>query len=166
MLGVVLVLVIGGIIALTTVLVPENLHPAYEVATEFMNAAGQGDDSTAIALLSEDMQAYVAANCPAGSVAACVDEYTPAEWGDLIAAVYRRSAPEGTDIWHVQLVATYEEGQGFAGVCIYHQVENLAAADRDEADWRVTAWSGFVSCDDRNSGLSALRREDAINRAP
>ncbi len=157
-LGVVFVLVVMGLIALTLALTPENTHPAYDAAVRFMNAAGEGDEETALALLGADLQAYVAANCD--SVTACIDDYTPPEWGDLIAAVYRRSRPDGL-AWDVQLVATYEEGQGFAGVCIYHRMEEVA-----DDEWRVMAWSGFVSCDDPDSGLSDLRRTDAVNRAP
>lgn len=158
---VVTAVVIVGIILLTTVLVPENTSPAYSVATEFMNAAGKGDDATAFPLLSDEMQAYVTENCPEGSVSACIDAYIPAEWGNLLSAVYRRSVPEGNTAWDVQLVATYEEGEGFAGVCIYHRMEEVTPDD-----WRVAGWAGFVSCDDPNSGLNALRRDDAVNHVP
>lgn len=150
-----------GIILLTVLLVPENTHPAYAAATRFMNAAGEGDEAAAFPLLSDAMQTYVRENCPEGRVSACVQGYIPPEWGGLIRAVYRRSIPEGNQAWDVQLVATYEEGQGFAGVCIYHRMEEVAPDD-----WRVAAWSGFISCDDPDSGLNALRRPDATNRAP
>ncbi|GAB4522851.1 MAG: hypothetical protein OHK0046_35970 [Anaerolineae bacterium] len=161
MIGLGTAVVIAGILALTLVLVPENTSPAYDTATTFMNAAGAGDDATAFALLSPEMQTYVTENCPEGSVSACIDDYTPAEWGDLLSAVYRRSVPEGSTRWHVQLVATYEEGQGFAGVCIYHRMDEIAPDD-----WRVSAWSGFISCDDPGGRLNPLRAEDAPNRAP
>ncbi len=157
---IVMLIIIAGMIALTIVLVPENMHPAYAAATDFMNAAGLGDDDVAFALLSSEMQAYVLENCPDGKVSACIDDYTPPEWGNLMSAVYRRSIPEGRT-YHVALIATYEEGQGFAGVCIYHRMEEVA-----EDDWRVMGWSGFVSCDDSDAGLSGLRRDDAPNRAP
>jgi hypothetical protein len=155
------VLAVAAIIALTAVLVPENTNPAFDVAVNFTNSAGDGEDELAAALLTDDLQSWVAENCPDGSVAACVDDYTPPEWGGLIAAVFRRAIPEGTDTWHVHLVATYEEEQGFAGVCIYNRVDQV-----EPGTWRVSAWSGFVSCDDPNSGLNALRRETAANRAP
>jgi len=154
------VTVIVGIIGLTVVLTPENTNPAYDVATQFMNAAGLGDDETAFPLLSPEMQTYVTANCPENSVSTCISDYTPDEWGTLIrdgAAVYRRSIADGL-AWDVLLVAVYEEGQGFAGVCIYHRMEEIA-----EDDWRVAGWSGFVSCDESNAGLQSLRRENAPN---
>lgn len=158
-LGVTIVAVMG-ILGLTLVLAPEN-EPAFDNAVTFMNAVGDNDDATAFALLTEELQTYVTENCPDSSVSTCINDYIPDEWGDLLAPVYRRSIPIGDTAWDVQLVATYEEGQGFAGVCIYHRMEEVAPDD-----WRVAAWSGFISCDDRNSGMNALRREDAINRVP
>lgn len=143
------------------VITPENQNPAFDTAVRFINAAGTGDDDTAYPLLSEAMQAYVDENCPDGSVSACVLAYTPEEWGALLherAAVFRRSIPDG-DAWDVQIVATYEEEQGFAGVCIYHRMEQNA-----EGDWRVAGWAGFVSCDDPDSGIQGLRQPDAPNR--
>ena len=159
-LGAVTAVVVAALIALTLVWSPEDTNPAVDAAVRFMNAAGQGDDATAGSLLGEELAAYVAANCPDGSVAACIDAYTPPAWGDLIAAVFRRSVPQGNTIWHVQLVATYEEEQGFAGGCIYHRMEEIGD------DWLVTAWSGFVSCDDPDSRIEGLRRDNAPNRAP
>ena len=152
-----------GLIGLTLVLVPENTNPAFDVAERFINAAGLNDDDTAFPLLSDEMQAYVTENCPDGSVSACVLGYTPDDWGTLIgdgAAVFRRSIPDG-DAWDVLLVATYQEGQGFAGVCIYHRMERNA-----DDEWQVAGWSGFISCDAPNSGIQGLRRDDAPNRAP
>jgi len=163
-------LLIGGatviavviLIGMTLVLVPES-EPHFEVAIDFMNAAGTGDDAAALPLLSDDLQAYVAQNCPDGSVSACILGYTPPEWGQLVrdgAAVYRRSIPD-EGAWDIQLVATYEEGQGFAGVCIYHRTEEV-----QPGDWRVTAWAGFISCDAPDSGLASLRQPTAPNRVP
>lgn len=149
------------VLAFAFVLTPENQNPAFNVAVRFINAAGTGDDATAYPLLSDEMQAYVDENCPEGSVSACVLAYTPDTWGQLLhdeAAVFRRSIPDG-DAWDVQIVATYEEEQGFAGVCIYHRMEEVA-----EDDWRVAGWSGFVSCDDADSGIQGLRQPDAPNR--
>lgn len=154
------ILIIAAMIALAVLLVPENTHPAYAAATDFMNAAGKGEEAAASALLSDELQSFVQTNCPQGQVSACLDAYTPPEWGDLLSAVYRRSIPDGR-AWDVLLVATYEEGKGFAGVCIYHRMEEVAPGD-----WRVAAWSGFIPCDDPDSGLQGLRREDAPNRAP
>jgi hypothetical protein len=153
------VLVIVVIIIISLV-ITEDLHPAYTTAVDFVTAAGKGDDATAFALLSSAMQNYVAEHCPDGSVSACVARYTPEDWGDFTTAVYRRSITDGP-AWDVLLLASYEEGEGFAGVCIYNRVEEVLPEV-----WRVTAWSGFVSCDDSNAGLSGLRRDDAPNRAP
>jgi len=155
-------IIAGGIIALTALLPPQN-QPAFDVATRFMNLAGTGQDELAMGLLSDELQAYVRNNCPDGSVSACIYAYTPSEWGKLIrdgAAVYRRSIRDG-EAWDIQLIATYEKDKGFAGICIYHRVEEIAPDD-----WRVTAWSGFIPCDDDNSGLPNLRSQNAINRAP
>ncbi len=154
------VIAIAGMIYLTTQITPED-YPAYQTAVEFVNAAGVDDDARAYALLSPAMQAYVDDNCPDASVAACIAAYIPPEWGQLVrdgAAVYRRSQRDG-EAYDVQIVATYEEGQGFAGVCIYNRVEEIAPDD-----WRVAGWSGFVSCDARNAGLDGLRQADAPNR--
>ncbi|MDX2077909.1 MAG: hypothetical protein SFZ02_15885 [bacterium] len=160
--GIITVIIAGGIIALTAALPPQN-QPAFDVAVRFMNLAGTGQDEGAMALLSDELQAYVTQNCPDSSVSACIDAYTPSEWGNLLrdgAAVYRRSIRDG-DAWDIQLIATYEKDKGFAGVCIYHRVEEIAPDD-----WRVTAWSGFIACDDPNSGLPNLRASDAVNRVP
>ena len=158
--GIGTVLIVIIMIALTLVFTPENTHPAYNAAMTFIRAAGDRDDDTAFSLLGNGLQTYVTENCPGGSVSACIDAYTPAEWGDLIAAEYRRSKPDGR-AWDVLILANYEEGQGFTGVCIYHRMEEVAPDD-----WRVAAWSGFVSCDENNTGLDGLRRDDAPNRVP
>lgn len=158
---VVTVLAIVGMIALTLVLTPEKTSPAFDVAVRFTNAAGLGDDAIARALLTPEMQAYVDENCPDGSVSECILAYTPPEWGTLVrdgSAVYRRSIQDGTNAWDVLLVATYQEGQGFAGVCIYNRVEKIA-----EGDWRVAGWSGFIACEESDAGLQSLRRVDAPN---
>lgn len=160
LIGIATVAVVVGMIYLTTQITPENTNPAYQAAVNFMNAAGTGDETTAYDLLSPEMQEYVDVNCPDGSVSACIAAYTPDAWGELVrdgAAVFRRAQRDG-DAWDVQIVATYEEGQGFAGVCIYHRVEQV-----DDA-WRVAGWSGFITCDARNSGLDGLRQPDAPNR--
>ncbi|NDJ62305.1 MAG: hypothetical protein GYB67_14355 [Chloroflexi bacterium] len=162
-----LILIIVGITAalavvilLTAALVPEQLHPAFAAAVAFANAAGQGDDATAFALLGPELQAYVRANCPDGSVSACVNAYTPPEWGDLLAAVYRRAAPDGPDAWDVNLVATYAEGVGFSGVCIYTRTEQIAPED-----WRIVEWAGYIHCGDGRSRNMATNPETP-HRAP
>ncbi|NJL57399.1 hypothetical protein HC928_21370 [bacterium] len=141
---------------------PASLHPAYAAAEAFMNAAGTGDDATALPLLSDDLQAYVREMCPGGRVSACIDAYIPPEWGGLIKAIYRRAIPSaGSRAFDILLVATYEEGIGFSGVCIYHRAEEVLPGD-----WRITAWAGFLHCEEPAADLSRLRRTDAVNRAP
>lgn len=160
--AVVLVALIVGLTVLSLFLTPTN-HEAYSVAETFVNAAATGDDATALPLISDELKAYVAANCDGGTVSGCVQNYTPDEWGNLIKAVYRRSIPDGDHAWDVLLVSTYEKAQGFSGVCIYNR---LARADAD-SPWLVTAWSGFVSCDESNAGLTELRDgAEVANRAP
>lgn len=159
LIGGVVVVVIAILIFLTTILVPQS-EPYYNVAIQFTNAAGIGDDEVAYRLLSPAMQAYVDDNCPDG-VSACIADYTPAEWGQLIrdgGAVYRRSKQDG-DAYDIQLVATYQYDKGFAGVCIYNRTEEI-----NPDDWRVTAWAGFVPCDHPEASIDGLRAETAPNR--
>jgi hypothetical protein len=155
--GIVVALLV--VVVVTLVLVPSETNPAFAAAEAFARAAGQGDDAAALALLSDEMQAYVAANCPDGSVSACVDAYTPPEWGAMKSAVYRRGAPDGA-AWNVDIISYYEAGVGASGVCIYHRMEQNAAGE-----WRVAGWAGFVHCGDPNSrGMAS--NPDAPNRAP
>jgi hypothetical protein len=133
--------VIVAILLLTESFTPENTDPAFAVAVNFVNAAGKGDDAVALGLLSPGLQAYVAEQCPDGSISACVRAYTPAEWGGFLNAVFRRAAPDGPSARDVELIATYEEDKGFSGVCIYNRVEQDTAGA-----WKVTEWAGFVHC--------------------
>ena len=133
----ILVVISLGLIALTVVLTPEAT-PAFDSAVEFANAAGSGDDITASSKLSPELLDYVRENCPEGSVSACVDGYTPAEWGSLIKAVFRRSIPDGENAWDVMVVSTYEQQQGFSGVCSYYHV----ASTGDNTEWKIDRWSG------------------------
>jgi hypothetical protein len=148
------------VVLITAVLIPQTSHPAYEVAVNFANAASKGDDATAAALLSADLQAYVAATCPQQRVSACIASYTPPEWGSFLNAVFRRSQPDGRDAWDIQLIATYEKAEGFSGVCIYNRVEKVGEA------WQIVRWSGWIHCGDASSGLTNLMRADAPNAAP
>lgn len=166
--GVLLVIAAAVLIALTSVV---GLDPAFAVAVDFVEGAGEAAGASADARLmpmfSDALHSYVETTCPDGSVAACVQAYTPPEWGDMLSAVFRRSEPDGDDAWDVLVIATYEEAQGFSGVCIYTRVERLASHNGDAYDgWRVVRWSGFISCDEPNAGLSALTGDDAPNRAP
>jgi hypothetical protein len=159
--AIITVLSIVGLLLLTLVLTPE-VNPAFDVAINFVNAAAKGEDTIALPLLSQELQAYVAATCPEGKVSACIQAYTPPAWGKMLSAVFRRAIPDGDNAWDVLLVSTYADGQGFSGVCIYNRVERLA-----DATWQVTKWSGFVSCDESSAGLSDLRdNPDAPNQAP
>jgi len=156
-LGIIVAVIV--VIVLTALLVPQGTNPAYATAIDFTNAASSGDDEAAFARLSPELQAYVEANC-GGSVSACIDTYIPPEWGGFTNAVFRRAMPDGQTAWDIQLVATYEEGQGFSGICIYNRAEQF------DEEWRITVWSGWISCDDPNSGLSGLMGSEAQNRVP
>lgn len=150
------------VVLITALLVPQQTSPAFAVAVDFALAAGKGDDTTATAALSPDLQAYVQENCPEGSVSACVKRFTPPEWGNFLNAVFRRAQPDGADAWDILLLATYAESQGFSGVCIYTRTERVK-----DNTWHVTRWAGWMSCDAPNAGLSDLIRDSNIpNRAP
>ncbi len=125
-----------------------------------MDAAGKGDDATAETYLAPELVAYVAANCPNGSVSACIDGYTPEEWGDVIKAVFRRATPDGNTAWDVDLIATYQFGTGFSGVCIYHRVEQDASGA-----WKIVQWAGFLHCGE-DASRSMATNPDTPNRAP
>jgi hypothetical protein len=161
--GVALVVTLIGLIVLTAVLVPWNLNPAYAAAVDFTDAVlERRDDAAATALLSPELSAWVAENCPDG-VSACIHGYIPDEWGDFVDAVYRRSIPDGPNAWDVQVIGTFDEKltEGFSGVCIYLRAER-AEAER----WHITRWSGWVSCAEED-GLENLRSNpDAPHRAP
>jgi hypothetical protein len=155
----VVVITVAAVVVVTLALTPEEINPAGAAAASFMNAAGSGDDVTALALLSDDMQAYVAANCPDGSVSACINGYIPPEWGGLIKAVFRRAAPDGAN-WNVDLIATYEKDTGVSGVCSYYRMEQDVAGE-----WRIYGWAGFLWCGDGRSRNMATN-PDTPNRVP
>lgn len=154
------IIIVVLIIILTAIFIPQNTNPAYAASVSFVQAAGRGNDAEAEALVGEALLDYIEASCPDGSVSACVDDYTPAEWGGFLNAVFRRAQPDGPDAFDVLLLATYEEDQGFSGVCIYNRVEQV------EGDWQIIRWSGWISCDEPNAGLSALAQAGAPNAAP
>jgi hypothetical protein len=146
------------VVFLTAALTPDQTHPAFATAVAFAEAAARGNEDAAAALMTPELAAWVAQNCPEGRVSACVQASTPPEWGDLISAVFRRAAPDGPN-WDVDLIATYQFEQGFSGVCIYTQLVP------DGEAWKVAAYAGFVWCGDpatRNMAANA----DAPNRAP
>jgi hypothetical protein len=149
---------IAIVVVITLALTPQETNPAFAAATDFMNAAGKGDDA-ALGLLSGEMQTYVQANCPNSSVSACIISYTPAEWGKLNSAVFRRAAPDGSN-WNVELIATYERDTGASGVCSHYRMQ------QDETgQWRVYGWAGFLWCGDPRSRNMATN-PDTPNRAP
>ncbi|MCB9451273.1 MAG: hypothetical protein H6672_07520 [Anaerolineaceae bacterium] len=147
------------VIVVTYALTPQNTDPAYLAALEFVEAVRQQDDPTAFALLSDDLQTYVRDNCPDGSVSACINAYTPPEWGKMLSAVFRRAAPDGPN-FDVDIIATYAEDKGFSGVCIYQRMEQDAAGE-----WKVYAWAGYVSCGD-GASRNMAHNLDAPNRVP
>ena len=157
--GGLMVAVVGLIIA-TLFLVPEETHPAYAAAVTFVNAAATGDNDTAMPYMSESLQQAVSDNCPDGVPSTCIASYADDSWGDFMSAVYRRAIPDGNDGFDVQLIATYEDGQGFSGVCIYNRVERI------DDKWQVTRWAGFVTCDLPTAGLKDLALETALNHMP
>lgn len=160
--------VIVLIVALTAALTPQQTHPAYAAALAFADAAGKGDDDAAFALLAPPLQDYVTANCPDGSISACVDAYTPPEWGGFQSIVFRRAVPDsstnengtGVTAYDVDLIGTWAQDKGFSGVCVYTRVEQ-----NDSGAWLVTRYAGWVSCGDAESRDMA-RNPDAPNRAP
>lgn len=154
------VVFVAIVVVVTALLVPAQV-PAYETAVEFVRDAGKGKPDAALAALSPEMQAWVASHCRDSSVTACVDDYTPPQWGNMLSAVFRRAQPAGADAFDVQVIATYEDNQGFSGVCIY-----LHVMQQDD-HWEITRWTGWNSCDDPNGGMSAMLSDpNAPNRAP
>ncbi len=147
------------VVVVTLALTPGETNPAFAAATDFMIAAGKSDDVTALALLSDEMQAYVAANCPNGSVSACINGTIPVEWGGLQSAVFRRAAPDGAH-WNVELIAIYEKDTGASGVCSHYRMEQDAAGA-----WRIYGWAGFLWCGDGRSRNMATN-PDTPNRVP
>jgi hypothetical protein len=156
--GAAILIVIALTVVATAAFVPQNTNPAFAIAVDFVQAAGDGNDAMAMPLLDVVLQDYVQNNCPDSSVSACVKSYTPPEWGDFRSAVFRRAAPDG-DAWNVDLIATYEAGKGASGVCIYSRVEQTSDG------WRVTEWAGFTHCGDTASRNMAAN-PNTPNRAP
>lgn len=150
--------VIVLIVAASLALSPAQTSPAFARAEALWNAAGAGDDDAVDALLSDELRAWAAANCPQGRAGACLRAYAPPEWGRLLRAVFRRSAPEGA-AWNVELIATYELETGVSGVCAHVRVEPRGDA------WQVTEWAGFLWCGDARA-VNMARNPQTPNRAP
>jgi hypothetical protein len=155
-----LMVAVVALIIATLLFVPEGINPAFATAVNFVNAVATGDDDIALPYMSIALRQSVAENCPNGMPSTCIKSYADDSWGDFMSAVFRRAIPDGSDVWDVQLIATYEDGQGFSGVCIYNRVERI------DNDWQVTRWAGFVSCDLPTAGLQDLAGESSLNRMP
>lgn len=145
------------LIVATAVFEPENTNPAFKTAGDFVRAVFDNDDAAAMPLLDANLQTYITANCP--SVSACIQSYIPAEWGAVQGVTYRRSVPDGR-AWDVEWIASFAQGVGASGVCIYTRVEPQAD-DR----WLVTEWAGFIHCGDPASRNMATN-PDTPNRVP
>lgn len=153
------VIVVVGVVILSSALDPRNT-PQYAAAIDFVDAIGTGDDPAAIQILSPTLQSWVALNCPGGLVSACIDQfYIPNEWGDFSSVVFRRSQPDG-GAWHIDLIATYERGDGFSGVCIYTHVSG-----QPNGTYLVDEWAGWIPCSDGRSREMDSNPETP-NRAP
>lgn len=150
---------VAVIVLIASQLTPQASNPAFTTAVDFVSAAAKGDDPQALALLDDPMRAYVADRCPDGSPAACIQSFTPPEWGAMISAVFRRAAPVGK-AWDVEVIANYEKDRGASGVCSLIHVEPDAAGG-----WQVAGWAGFVHCGDPESRDMATN-PDTPNRAP
>ncbi len=163
--GLTIIVGVAVVIVVTALLTPQQTNPAYARAVEFAQAVGKGDEAAAFALLDATMQTYARAHCPDGKITACVASYIPADWGGFESAVFRRAAPGARNptglvsAYDVEVLATYEQGKGGSGVCIYERMEPTGS------DWRVAGYAGFISCGDpasRNMQTNA----DTPNRAP
>jgi hypothetical protein len=153
-----IIVVILAIIAATAFLTPDS-YPPNAAAINFARAAASGDEPAAVAYLSPDLQAYVAANCPDGTVSGCVADYIPDEWGGYRGLEFRRAMPDGNG-YHIDLIGFWEQDRGFSGVCVYLNVQPDGAGG-----WQVTRWAGWAWC-----GEPATRdmetNPQAPNRAP
>lgn len=157
--GIGIVILVGILILVAVALIPPQTNPAFDVAATFANAAGQGDDAIAMPLLTADLQQAVSERCAGGVPSGCVQSYPPPEWGKLINAIYRRSAPDGA-AWDIEVISTYEKDKGGSGVCSYFHV----VQDTD-GQWRIDRWAGFIWCGDAASRNMATN-PDTPNRMP
>ena len=152
---VVLAVIILALVATNT---PQT-NPAFEVAANFANAAGHGDDAAALPLLSSNLAQAVASTCKDGKPSACVQGYAPPEWGALEHAVFRRAVPNDAD-WDIEVIATYEKDKGASGVCSYFHV-----SQSPDGQWKIDRWAGFIWCGDPRSRDMATN-PDTPNRMP
>ncbi|MDX2161522.1 MAG: hypothetical protein SF162_09375 [bacterium] len=156
---IVLIGVVAAIIAATAAFTPAATEPAFQVALQFAEAIGRQDNLAAQRTLHPTTREWVIYNCPNGQIATCLNTLIPDEWGAFQSVVFRRATPDNTS-WDVDLIATYAEGVGFSGVCIYVRMERLT-----DGQWVVAGWAGWIHCGDERSRNMA-RNLDAPNRAP
>ena len=159
LIAVIVIISVVALVLVTLALTPQATNPAFDVAVQFANAAGKGNDASALPLLSDDLRDWVQENCVGGRPSACVQGYIPPEWGKLVSAVFRRAAPNGPN-WDIDVIATYEANAGASGVCSYFRV-----AEGADGQWHVTRWAGFLWCGDARSRQMATN-PDTPNRAP
>ncbi|MFN8527952.1 MAG: hypothetical protein U0670_05015 [Anaerolineae bacterium] len=155
---VLLIVVIAGIVIASTRFTPSN-EPQYQAAVDFVRAVGLNDNRTALSLLTPGMRLWVSELCSYGQIASCLRAFVPPDWGQFVSVVFRQATPYYTS-WDVDMIATYERGDGASGVCIYARIEQMP-----EGDWRVSRWAGWISCADPRAQDMA-NNPDTPNRAP
>lgn len=155
----IIIAVIAGLVLVAVAVTPPQTNPAFGVAAAFANAAGHGDDATALPLLSAELAQAVSEKCPDGKPSGCVMGYPPSEWGALENAVFRRAVPDGA-AWDVEVISTYEKDRGASGVCSYFHVSKAA-----DGSWKIDRWAGFIWCGDPRSRDMATN-PDTPNRMP
>ena len=130
------------VVLIAVALTPEQTNPAFTTAVTFVEAAGKGDDSTALAQLDATLRTTWLDHCPQGSVSACVQSYTPPEWGKLVDAAFRRPprmVKPGTSR-SCRITRRVRRRAPFAST--------PAVEPNGAGGWQVTRWAGFVHCSD------------------
>lgn len=153
------IFVIGIGILIAVAATPPQTNPAFSVAADFANAAGHGNDASAIPLMSAELAKAVADKCKDGKPSGCVMSYAPPEWGAMETAIFRRVAPDGA-AWDIEVIATYEKDKGASGVCSYFHVSQTV-----DGQWKIDRWAGFIWCGDPRSRDMATN-PDTPNRMP
>ncbi|MEP6985261.1 MAG: hypothetical protein ABI970_06680 [Chloroflexota bacterium] len=157
--GLAVLAIIAVLVLVVVALTTPQTNPAFEVAANFANAAGHGDDAAALPLLSSDLAQAVASTCKDGKPSSCVQGYAPPEWGALEHAVFRRAVPDGA-AWDIEVIATYEHDKGASGVCSYFHVSQIP-----DGQWKIDRWAGFIWCGDPRSRDMATN-PNTPNRMP
>ena len=157
--GLAVIAVLALSVLFVVAITPPQTNPAFGVAAAFANAAGHGDDASAIPLLDDDLYKAVVARCTGGKPSGCVQGYAPPEWGALENAIFRRVAPDGA-AWDIEIIATYEKDKGASGVCSTFHVKQGS-----DGQWKIDRWAGFLWCGDPRSRNMATN-PDTPNRMP